>query len=98
MARETKKSKPIGVRFDLELLDEFKEKGIRTPQNVLSFLEINYKTETEANRELGKKLIDAAKGRDAPKTKKTKYIPPVNIQDRLPGESSLDYKLRMLEQ
>lgn len=56
------KTNPIGVRFDKELLQELKEKGLKTPQQALSFLESNYKVEAANNRELGKKLKDAARG------------------------------------
>lgn len=57
------KTKPIGVRFDLELLETFKTMGLDTPQKVLSFLEADYKAREGKRIEVGKALVDMAKGR-----------------------------------
>lgn len=80
------KTKQIGVRFDEELLAELKEKGISTPQRALSFLESNYKSETAHNRELGEKLIDAARGREGQdiKVKGKKPVKVVNLTSEAP--------------
>ncbi len=68
-----RKTKPIGVRFDKELLDKMKELGIKTPQQVLSFLEANYLSQMSKTWEVGQKLVDAARGRGEEKsTKKEK--------------------------
>ena len=57
------KTKPIGVRFDEELLGKLKERGITTAQKALILYEAAYKKEMSATWELGQKLINAASGR-----------------------------------
>lgn len=72
------KTKPIGVRFDQELKLELELKGLKTPQQILSFLEANYRAETKSNRELGQKLRDAVKATD-PSQKLTDSDIPTNL-------------------
>jgi len=57
------KTKPIGVRFDEELLGKLKERGINTAQKALILYEAAYKKEMSGTWDIGQKLIDAARGR-----------------------------------
>ena len=58
------KTKPIGVRYDGELLGELKQRGVETAQKALILYEAAYKKEMGGTWAIGAKLIDAAKGRD----------------------------------
>jgi len=61
------KTKPIGVRFNKELLYEVLGRGVKNAQQALILYEGSYKASIEATWDLGKKLVDAAKGRESVK-------------------------------
>ncbi len=88
------KTKPIGVRFNGELLQKMKDLGIKTPQAVLSFLESNYLSQMAKTWEVGQKLEDAARGRgDEEDTSKKK-----KNSDAAPDPSNKGEYLKWLRQ
>lgn len=58
------KTNPIGVRFDIQMLEKLKEDGINTPQKVLNFL-ANYYTENIAKINF-RDVIGRSKGTELP--------------------------------
>jgi hypothetical protein len=65
------KSKPIGVRFDLEILELIKkEQDLETPQGVLNYLMNNYRGKPSANKP----------AKVAAKPSKKETTPPANLK------------------
>jgi hypothetical protein len=93
------KTKPIGVRFDEDLLNEFKlEKLADTPQGALSLLENYYKTaKLTINIPIRKitSILEVENEKIAKINTPSKEASDKPI--RRQGESSLDFRLREAE-
>lgn len=89
------KTKPIGVRFDEEILETIKrEQNLKSPQSVLSFLEKMYENKSSG---LLKRTISplAEAASEISKKNAVKIIeaPP----ERMVGENTLSYNIRLGE-
>lgn len=85
------KSKPIGVRFDEDLFNEVKKRGIKTAQQALSLYESAYKKEMSGTWEIGAKLVEAARGSDNSETAESIKAEIEECEKELKGLSANSY-------
>lgn len=68
------KSKPIGVRFDLDILERIKkEQGLETSQAVLNYLMNTYQAKAAPAKKVSKTIPRTA-------TSKKEHTPPANLK------------------
>ena len=103
MAKESKKTKQIGVRFNAELLDKAILSGLaKSPQTALNVYEGIYAKSIDVMQDV--KIQDATKPNKEAKSfkqPKTNFsintVPIKSDRDRRKGEGLLDYRIRMSE-
>ena len=91
------KTKPMGVRFDEELLKEiFEQEKFTTHQGVLNFLENYYKTSKSLNSKINFKPV-TKESYEGKKSVLVNQLPNNPKPVRIKGEDGFNYSIRLEE-